>query len=912
MPLRFPRPAMAIVATGTAVITIGLSAMPASADQVRHSEWWLSSLGVTSAWPATQGSGVTIAVLSDGVNAHQADLASAVTTAPHLPGAPVASGQYFGEQGTAIASLIAGRGHATGGNSGISGVAPEARILSVPVTLPADDPELAQTSVAAAIPGAIAAGIDYAVKHGATVIDLPIDPGQPGTAGTGGVNAAAGGSAAEQAAVKKALARGVVLVAPAGDNGAGADAVNYPAAYPGVIAVGAFDSAFNKAPWSSRQSYVTLTAAGENVNAASAAGGYQPVNSTSAASAIVAGVAALIRSRYPALSATQVRQAMTSSTMYRRAGGLADGSGYGAVNADKALQAAARLAIPVAPRAGAKAQPLVAPAAVAAASSTGGITHQILRAAEVSGALLLALLLLVGGYALTGRRRSRRGPEVAAQWTPRLTQSRYPHSSPAEDDRMLALFSAPAIEHHRLGGPATILPGRVISDDQAYSSGFGPAGADPGVGPRPAGPDSGRLVSPASRAVSRQPLVSGSPPWEPAASPDGELPWAAAPGRQSVIGGRPAIGPAMGSPAVPALPASRPGQAPWDASPAGEPAYRPAAQPDYDDNAAPDWASTGPRQARPVLGGAAGYIAASRGGARSATQFPGTQFPETQFPETQFAETQAAETQFPETQAAETSFAETRFPGTRFRGAQFEATQAQAGQRAGLSATGDGPANQDWPSQPDARRQDGLPSRHDDAWPLPQRAAASPAAQDLRPSWPEVPQEPLQVAPSGLPVRTPRQPTPAPLSPSGSLWDPVDRESSSYRDSRSYPAQDTSYTQPGSYQDPASYGEPSSYGQPASYGDGEGSYARPASYGEGGYAQPGSYGEGSYAESASYDEEGRYASYNNEAASNPAGPANATGRLMYSWEQPAQEQTDSFPSLPAEPRRASADWGIPE
>ncbi len=157
VPLRFPRPAMAIVATGTAVITIGLSAMPASADQVRHSEWWLSSLGVTSAWPATQGSGVTIAVLSDGVNAHQADLASAVTTAPHLTGAPVASGQYFGEQGTAIASLIAGRGHATGGNSGISGVAPEARILSVPVTLPAGDPELAQTSVAAAIPGAIAA-----------------------------------------------------------------------------------------------------------------------------------------------------------------------------------------------------------------------------------------------------------------------------------------------------------------------------------------------------------------------------------------------------------------------------------------------------------------------------------------------------------------------------------------------------------------------------------------------------------------------------------------------------------------------------------------------------------------------------------------------------------------------------------
>ncbi len=270
MPLRFSRPAVALIAAGTAVISIGLGALPASADQTRHSEWWLTKLGVTASWASSQGSGVTVAVLSDGVDSHQADLAAAVTTAPQLSGAPVASGQYFGEQGTAIASLIAGRGHGSAGSSGISGVAPKAHILSVPVTLPADDPELTQASVAAAIPAAIAAGINYAVKHGATVIDLPLDPGQPGAAGTGGASAAAGGSAAEQAAVKNALAHNVVLVAPAGDDGATTNAANYPAAYPGVIAVGAFDSAFNKAPWSSHQSYVTLTAAGRNVMAADA------------------------------------------------------------------------------------------------------------------------------------------------------------------------------------------------------------------------------------------------------------------------------------------------------------------------------------------------------------------------------------------------------------------------------------------------------------------------------------------------------------------------------------------------------------------------------------------------------------------------------------------------------------------
>src|SRR5215469_5259319 len=100
--LKFSRPLTVLVATGTAAITIGLSAAPASADQVRSAEWWLGSLGVTSVWPASQGAGVTVAVLSDGVAANQPDLSGAVTAAPAIPAAPVVSPQFFGEQGTSI------------------------------------------------------------------------------------------------------------------------------------------------------------------------------------------------------------------------------------------------------------------------------------------------------------------------------------------------------------------------------------------------------------------------------------------------------------------------------------------------------------------------------------------------------------------------------------------------------------------------------------------------------------------------------------------------------------------------------------------------------------------------------------------------------------------------------------------
>ncbi len=276
----------------------------------------------------------------------------------------------------------------------------------MPVTLPPDDPQLSESTVAAGIPAAIAAGIRYAVGHGATVIDLPIDPGQAGSTGTGGATAAAGGSAAEQAAVKYALAHNVVLVAPAGDDELAGDAPNYPAAYRGVIAVGAFDSAFNKAAFSSHQSYVTITAAGAGVLAAASTGGYETMNSTSAASAVVAGVVALIRSRYPGLSPASVRTALITSTRYRRAGGLAVGSGYGAVNADKAMAVAATLAARPSSRASTGAQPVQAPAPVSPARKQG-IAAQIGRAAEVSGGLLLLLLLLIAVYAATGRRRRR-------------------------------------------------------------------------------------------------------------------------------------------------------------------------------------------------------------------------------------------------------------------------------------------------------------------------------------------------------------------------------------------------------------------------------------------------------------------------------------------------------------------------
>ena len=267
-PLRTGMAAAAALAVAAAVAAG--SALPASARgltspgrAVNAAEWWLSALGAPAAWRAAPGAGkgVTVAILSTGVDGSHPDLTGAVTTGPDYAKSGRRPGQpYWADEGTAVASLIAGHGHGRGGAEGITGIAPGTRILSVQVTVEYNDPLDSEAAVSSGLPAAIAKGIRYAVDHGASVISLPLDPGTMSAAGNG--NPAAGGSAAERAAVAYAVAHDVLLVAPAGDNGGAGNAVSYPAAYPGVIAVGATARDGELAPFTNTGSYVALTAPG--------------------------------------------------------------------------------------------------------------------------------------------------------------------------------------------------------------------------------------------------------------------------------------------------------------------------------------------------------------------------------------------------------------------------------------------------------------------------------------------------------------------------------------------------------------------------------------------------------------------------------------------------------------------------
>src|SRR4029077_2818647 len=363
-------------------------------------------------------------------------------------------------------------------------------------------------------PDAIAHGIRYAVNHHASVIDLPLDPVTvPGSPGVGG-------SSAEKAAVAYALAHHVVLVAPAGDEGAGADPVNFPASYKGVISVGAFDSQFNKASFSSHRPYVTLTAAGAGVIAASGPTAYAQLNSTAAASAVVTGIAALIRAQFPALSPAQVTKALTESARFKHAGGQLDGSGAGTVDAAAALAAAARMveAVPSAGSSPVAGAPVAQPSGAPAAHASSGLSRSLLIDVGIAVAIFLLLAVPILTYGLRRRRRARAAPlaEVRAPAQP------VPPRKPAAT-RHAAIDTVEPDQYNYIPAPPNRgFPAATSGAAAPRSAAFPPAASPtvPSPAPPPPAASSPTVPSPAgsSPAMGARTGTNGTgagahPPW---------------------------------------------------------------------------------------------------------------------------------------------------------------------------------------------------------------------------------------------------------------------------------------------------------------------------------------------------------------------------------------------------------------
>ncbi|MEQ4717374.1 S8 family serine peptidase [Nonomuraea sp. B19D2] len=325
-----------------AALVVGIAPASASDDvsfddvgeAARAGQWQLAAMRLPEAWRSSKGEGAVVAVLDTGVNCCHPDLRGAVVQGPDLTGA--AKG-LWGWHGTAMASLIAGRGHGDERKGGVIGVAPAARVLSIRVTLENGDPLRVQQRSGGH--DALARGIRYAVDHGADVISMSL----------GGGSGAWEGSASEEEAVKYAIDKGAVLVASSGNDGESANRKNFPAAYPGVIAVGAVDRSLDVTRFSNRQDYLSVVAPGTEIVTADGDDSYVMSDGTSSAAAMVAGIAALIKSAHPDMSPYDVRTAIELGTRKRPANGHSAAYGHGVADALLALREADRLDVP-APR----------------------------------------------------------------------------------------------------------------------------------------------------------------------------------------------------------------------------------------------------------------------------------------------------------------------------------------------------------------------------------------------------------------------------------------------------------------------------------------------------------------------------------------------------------------------------------
>ncbi len=282
-------------------------------DEFYFAQWGMHMGNIPSLWGTTKGrEDMVVAVIDTGIDYTHPDLQNKVVLGPNYtfskrwyefgkkdPG-PIDDNSH----GTHCAGII---GSLAENRVGIAGVAPGVKLMAVKVL----DAEGGGSSFS------VMKGIAYSITHGAKVVSLSLG--------------SAGASSVEREFFEAATDAGALIVAAAGNE---ADGVGFPAAYPGVLSVGAIDSGKNLASFSNHDTSLGLVAPGVGIMSTILGKQYAKFSGTSMATPYVSGVAALVWSKYPEFTADQVR-----SKLLDTAENLGDSSlfGHGLVSPQKAL-----------------------------------------------------------------------------------------------------------------------------------------------------------------------------------------------------------------------------------------------------------------------------------------------------------------------------------------------------------------------------------------------------------------------------------------------------------------------------------------------------------------------------------------------------------------------------------------------
>jgi type VII secretion-associated serine protease mycosin len=359
-----------------AAVVIPMS--PAMADSIRNQQWFLKSLNVGQAQAISRGAGITVALVDTGVYPHQ-DFKGNLLAGYNLVTSKPDGRTDTDGHGTNMAGLIAGKGR---GNSGVLGIAPSAKILPIKAGNDGHIPG-----------GMVAKGIDYAVDHKAQVINVSI----------------ASAPAFELLkAIKDANKADVVIVAGSGNEGD--QLVGYPAAADGVLAVGATDKKGKHWSDSTHGPSLQICAPGVDIVSTGIGNKYVGSDGTSDATAIVSGAVAMVRAKFPQISAPEVIHRITATADDIGAPGRDDDCGFGELNIVKALTAD----VPPLSEGGVSASAAPsATSAVPAPATSGGVAAPPSAGKKGSSAplivgVLVVVLLVAGLVGFVAVRRQRR------------------------------------------------------------------------------------------------------------------------------------------------------------------------------------------------------------------------------------------------------------------------------------------------------------------------------------------------------------------------------------------------------------------------------------------------------------------------------------------------------------------------
>jgi len=371
----------------------------------------LTSLQSALSWESSRGEGVVVAVVDSGVDGKNPHLRGVLAGGVDLVGDNQGQSGYADHygHGTAIAGAIAARSVE---GSGLVGLAPQARILSVRVFAGTSDeavkngfgPSIART----------AQGIRYAADHQAQVINVslstPVPDGQL------------------RDAVRYAQSRGSLVVASSGNqnpesnsrmdaSGGPATAVRYPAGFPGVVGVAAANDAGVADGASVHGSHVAVTAPGQQVLTSATQGidcvYASEVPASSYATAYASAAAALVAAVHPDEKASSWAWRLETSAVRADPRKRDDVNGWGLIQPYEAITLVRGNGVPGPPDPLGSRQPAAAPPGGDAVVVPHGdpARQQML---EVAGYTVLGGLIVLGivGTLAAGRRRRRNNDGV--------------------------------------------------------------------------------------------------------------------------------------------------------------------------------------------------------------------------------------------------------------------------------------------------------------------------------------------------------------------------------------------------------------------------------------------------------------------------------------------------------------------